>query len=685
MTYSHTRAAPYASSKGQSEPGDSAYPPLADAAGAVRLPAGAAALLGWVVVALENARVILSLPVRASGFGTRLVHLLFDMGQTLTLGVLAWGLVSLVVERLRVSPRRAYAALTLASIVVFQRVLDDDLSGFAGRWFGARAEWALPLLCAALALTIPAAALASQLPARPRLRAPAVGAALALIVLNDYVLQNDYRGGHLWIAATGATLFAASLTGLVLHGRAAGAISAVSPRGAWAALAVLVAGATASLAIAPPSAVRTELLERDTAYLARPLISLRPRPKPGKTSVPRELKAAFTPRAHRAEVRPSVPGILPPGGIVILVTVDALRADVFSPKYAASLPNLNEFRQSAVFFSEARSFSTGTRYSLAALLTGRHLSMLKSTKLASNGKPSYQTDKLPRVQELLAQRGVTSAQASALPLVLSEPSGLVRGFSEHFLFDDGDVLKGTPEVMQHAFDRLKKQGPEPFFYYMHIMDPHEPYYDHGKPTRGKHDAYMHEVAYADEWIGRLRQKIRELGIADRTMLILAADHGEAFGEHGLRTHNKALYEVLVRIPIVIECPGVKPRKDDTYVSLLDLGPTILDALRVGTPGYLMGDSLVPLLAGQKPKNERIVYMERDTTRAALFPDGIKVILTDNPPNEEVYDIRKDPEEENNLRDGALGTQRTALTWKYAKTHAWKHGQPPPSKTLASAQ
>jgi choline-sulfatase len=685
MTFSETSRPPHDASRGPGEAGAPAHPTAPTATGAVLLPAGVAALLGWLGVALDNARVVLSLPRRASGPATRFFHLLFDLGHTLAIGVLAWALVSLVVERLRVRLPRAYGALALASIVVFERVLNEDLSGFAGRWFGARATWGLPLLCAALALMVPAAALASRLPGRPLVRGPVIAIALALIAVNDYVLVNDYRGAHLWIATTGATLLGASLTGLVIPGRAASVISALPRRGAWAALAVIAAGAAASIAVAPSSAVKGELLERDTAYLASVVTSLHPPRRPGKASVPRELEAAFTPRADRAPVPPTVPGVLPPGGIVILVTVDALRADVFSPQYAKSLPHLNELREHAVLFSEARSFSTGTRFSMAALLTGRHLSMLKSTSQTKDGKQSYRNDKLPRVQEILAQRGVKSAQASALPLVFAEDVGLVRGFTEHFLFDDGEALKGTPEVMQHAFEQLKKQGPEPFFYYMHLMDPHQPYYDHGKPTQGRHEAYMHEVAYADEWIGRLRQTIREVGIADRTMLILAADHGEAFGEHGLYTHNKALYEILVRIPLVIEYPGVTPRTDDTYVSLLDFAPTILDALHVSAPGYLMGDSLVPLLTGQKLEKERVVYMEQRASRAALFPDGIKVILTDNPRNEEVYDLRQDPGEENNLRDGALGNARAALTWKYLKTHAWKRGQPPRSLRLASAR
>lgn len=642
-----------------------------------RVPASAAALLGWVAVALDNARTILTQPRRPGAPDVRFVHLLFDLGQTLAFGLLAWALVALVVERLRVPAGRAYAALALASIVVFERVLNDDLSSFAHRRFGALAEALLPVLCAALALTIPAATLVSRLPPRPLARLPFSAVGLALIVGNNYVLVNDYHGGHVWIATTGATLLGASLSELVLGGPAARLRLIVTGRAAWAALAAIAVLSVASIVRPPPSTVKGRLLARDTALLARPLASLHVPPDPGEAPVPPDLEAAFKPRATKEDVPPTTPGLLPRDGIVVLVTVDALRADVFSEEYASSLPNLQEFKRSSVFFSEARSFGSATHFSMAGILTGRYLSMLKQTKQVKSTNPSFKTDKLPRLQEVLGKHGVTSVVASAVQKVFTKESGLTRGFSEQFAFNDGQALRGTPEVMAHAFERLKR-GPYPLFYFMHLMDPHTPYYPHDKPARWSHDAYMHEVAYVDEWIGRLRKTIRELGIADRTVLILASDHGEGFGEHGLSTHGKELYEVQVRIPILIEYPGVAARTDASYVSNIDLGPTILDFFGANTPGFYMGDSLVPLLTGKKPKHARILYMERPTSRAALFPDGIKVILSDEPRDEQVYDLRKDPDEENNLRDELLGAQRTSLAWRYVRTHQWKRGQPPQS-------
>ncbi|HEX5098369.1 MAG TPA: hypothetical protein VFV94_02670, partial [Polyangiaceae bacterium] len=123
--------------------------------GGPRISAALAALLGWVGVALDNARVILTEPQRPGAVDVRFLHLAFDLGQTLAFGLVAWAAVALVVEWRRVSALRAFAALALTSAVVFERVLTDDLSNFTDRLFHAHADLVLPLLCAALGMTIP--------------------------------------------------------------------------------------------------------------------------------------------------------------------------------------------------------------------------------------------------------------------------------------------------------------------------------------------------------------------------------------------------------------------------------------------------------------------------------------------------------------------------------------------------
>jgi arylsulfatase A-like enzyme len=236
-------------------------------------------------------------------------------------------------------------------------------------------------------------------------------------------------------------------------------------------------------------------------------------------------------------------------------------------------------------------------------------------------------------------------------------------------------------VIDAAIERLRRHDDGPLFYYAHLLDPHGPYVRHGKRANSPRKAYWSEVTHADRHLGRLRAAIRELGLADRTMLVVSSDHGEAFGEHGLYRHNKPLYEVMVHVPMLVEYPGVTPLVTDRHVSLMDLGPTILDVFGVPTPGYWMGESLVPLLAGESSPSRRPIAMGRPREDALLFADGMKVILRRGGSwSEEIYDLRRDPDEEDNLRDslGRKGDRLVALAKKYTDVHRWPDGVRPPA-------
>jgi arylsulfatase A-like enzyme len=249
--------------------------------------------------------------------------------------------------------------------------------------------------------------------------------------------------------------------------------------------------------------------------------------------------------------------------------------------------------------------------------------------------------------------------------------GIVRGFHEQFIKDDSDKKPGTEEVIDHAIEMLGRQGPGPLFYFTHLIDPHAPYYKRDKEKRSSpYEAYLGEVTFADRHLGRLMAAIDELGLRERTVLIVSSDHGEAFGEHGLYFHNKSLYEVMVHVPLLVQLPERKPRTIHAHVSMMDIGPTVLDLFRVPTPGYFMSESLVPLLAGEKPPPDRPILMEKPTEFAVLFADGVKVMLKTRPASEEIYDLSNDPDEEHDLRDqlGAEGDRRVALARAYVDAH-----------------
>ena len=158
------------------------------------------------------------------------------------------------------------------------------------------------------------------------------------------------------------------------------------------------------------------------------------------------------------------------------------------------------------------------------------------------------------------------------------------------------------------------------------------------------------VGFVDGFVGEVCAAIDRLGIADRVLLFVTSDHGEAFGEHGSTFHGGTLYDELVRVPLVARGPGLVPREVDTAVSLIDVGPTILDWFGVPTPPSFMGESLVPFLLGGSRSFSRPIVSETGLKQAMLFGNGRKVIRDLRQNTLELYDLTLDPGELVNLSD-----------------------------------
>jgi arylsulfatase A-like enzyme len=215
-----------------------------------------------------------------------------------------------------------------------------------------------------------------------------------------------------------------------------------------------------------------------------------------------------------------------------------------------------------------------------------------------------------------------------------------------------------------ALERLARQGDRPLFLYLHFNDPHAPY-DRGGPAPTPFEAYLKEIALVDQAIGRIRAAVDESGLADRTAILLVSDHGEAFGEHGQQFHATTLYDVMIRVAMIVHVPGARAREVDTPVSLIDVAPTVLDLMGTRTPGSYMGQSLVPFIRGRSPFLQRpIVADSSRLQRAMVFADGMKIIEDRRKQTVELYDLVRDPGEEHNLveereteAEGRLSTLR----------------------------
>src|SRR6185503_19931278 len=178
---------------------------------------------------------------------------------------------------------------------------------------------------------------------------------------------------------------------------------------------------------------------------------------------------------------------------------------------------------------------------------------------------SYLSDTGPRLPELLADAGIATVSLPRLGRI-SREAGVGRGFGTEI-----KQLFPAAELVDRII-ALTKRFEGPTFLYAHFGEPHAPYRGKGSLAQ----RYLQEVAKVDRELARLLQHLDESGLSKHTLLIVSADHGEAFGEHGAFNHATIVYEEVARIPLLVRGPGVVAREIEEPVTLLDIAPTILD-------------------------------------------------------------------------------------------------------------
>src|SRR5205823_2224884 len=132
----------------------------------------------------------------------------------------------------------------------------------------------------------------------------------------------------------------------------------------------------------------------------------------------------------------------------------------------------------------------------------------------------------------------------------------------------------------------------PFFVWVHLYDPHAPYAPPPEFRAQTNNPYDGEIAYADSQIARVFDWLRTHGLAERTLVVVAGDHGEGLNEHGERTHGMLLYDSTLRVPLIVSSPGSVAAKRDEPVSLADIAPTIVHAAGVTVPNTMKGRDLL---------------------------------------------------------------------------------------------
>lgn len=344
---------------------------------------------------------------------------------------------------------------------------------------------------------------------------------------------------------------------------------------------------------------------------------------------------------------------------VVLFTLDTTRADrIGAYGYSkAHTPNLDRLALSGVKFTNV--------YCQVPLTLPSHCSILTGTypihhHVHSNGF-SYLDEARITLAEILKSQGFHTA-AFVSSFTVDSRFGTDQGFD---VYDDrasseDEIFKGfrsqrrAAEVYESFSEWIDGNSPDLFFCWVHFFDPHMPY-SPPSPFREdfSHNLYDGEIAYMDFYIGKTIDKLRDLDLLANTLIILAGDHGEAFGENGEREHGLFLYDSTMRVPLVFYAEGVLPSglEIDARVRLIDIVPTVLDALEIDIPKAVQGESLLPYIYGEKAK-DLPSYIETTyptdffgwSSLSGLIDGEWKYIRAPKP---ELYDLREDPHEENN--------------------------------------
>lgn len=367
-------------------------------------------------------------------------------------------------------------------------------------------------------------------------------------------------------------------------------------------------------------------------------------------------------------INPGRSGIVLPGDAsynILLITLDTTRADHLGcyGYQAARTPNLDRMAREGIRFARTYCPSPLTLPSHASILTGLYPVILG---VRNNGHdlPSG----IRTLAEILKGQGYTAA-AFVSSFSVDSRFGLDRDFD---VYDD-TFQSESPFKTQNAerraeetfarFSRwLETNGKNKFFGWVHYYDPHLPY-DPPSPYKEEFDGnpYDGEIAYMDRYVGAVLERLREQGVLERTIIVVAGDHGEGLGDKVEIGHGIFLYEETLRVPFILHNPTIFLRSQviESQVRLIDIAPTILEIVGLGNEAVGMnGQSLVARLRGKGRKAPdslvETLYPRENfgwSELVGLISGRWKYIQSPKP---ELYDLENDAGEEENLVASSAG-------------------------------
>ena len=382
---------------------------------------------------------------------------------------------------------------------------------------------------------------------------------------------------------------------------------------------------------------------------------------------------------------------------VIIVLVDAMRADRLGPygfTERPTTPTLDRFAAESIVFRNAISQSGWTVPSVASLFSGvypqthgvlRFIDPEVHQVGRDGGSGILKMDAMSMDHTTLAEQFSEAGYETAAILksiVINAGRGFDQGFDWFELLDEGprERLETGAHLTDAAISWLGGQAEDqPFFLYLHFMDPHtayiapEPYYSkysgaYDSSLDGRHNPvvafnekgadpptlddvakllalYDAEVEYWDSQFLRLIEYLESSGLAENTIVVLTADHGEAFWEHELFGH-RAVFQENILVPMILRIPGAAPRVIEPWVEMIDIGPTIVDLVGIDAGPNWIGHSHAEAIRLNQPVTARTVSSEWAGERTLITPEGLKILLGHGAPR--LYDLSADPGETENL-------------------------------------
>ncbi len=345
---------------------------------------------------------------------------------------------------------------------------------------------------------------------------------------------------------------------------------------------------------------------------------------------------------------------------LIIISVDTLRADHLRcyGYNKIETPHIDSLARDGVIFENAISPVPLTLPSHVSILSG-----LYPFEHGVRDNIGFEVSKsLKTLQVIFKEKGFKTAGIVSA-FVLRKETGISNGFD---FFDDkmegkigkfsmGEVQRNGENSLKIAKEWLSSLSNKEFFLFFHIYEPHTPY-EPPEPYKSKYrnNLYDGEVAYSDFIIGELIEFLKKQGLYKKSLIVFTSDHGEGLKEHGEIEHGIFLYNSTIRVPLIIKFPGnrFKGVRIKSFVSLIDIYPTILELYGVGE-NKSSGTSLLELIKNNSEEKERVIYSETFYPRYHFGWSELRSLIYKNfkfikAPKPELYDIEKDPKEEENL-------------------------------------